>query len=117
MNIMIRTTLWLATLFALFHPASALAQRMYIVDHESQAELTVFITERMSEADLVVFKEQYPSRAKGNDGYWFFESFPSRADKRIFISKYRSRAELIICFTQYRSRAGWRKQQKKHLLY
>ncbi len=66
---------------------------------------------------LLVHKVDYESRAKGNDGRWFFVDYESRADKKIFFVEYESRADLKVFFVDYESRAGWKNTSKKHLLY
>ena len=65
---------------------------------------TVYSVEYESQADLLVFKENYSSRAKGNEGNWFFVDYKSQADKSIY-------------FVEYESKAGWRSKDKVQLMY
>ena len=66
---------------------------------------------------MCVFKVDYASRAKGNEGQWFWVEYASQADKKVFFVDYASQADLNIFFVEYASRAEWRSQQKKHLMY
>jgi hypothetical protein len=74
-----------------------------VVDYESQA-------------DLLVYKEEYESQARGNNGNWHFVEYESRADHSVFFTKYESQADLKIFYVNYESRAGWRNSSKKSLL-
>ena len=78
---------------------------------------TVYSVKYESQADLLVFKEDYSSRAKGNEGNWFFVDYQSQADKSIYFVKYESQADLKIYFVEYESRTGWRNKEKVHLMY
>ena len=93
------------------------AQKVFSVEYASQADVKVFVADYQSRADLSVFKVDYESRVGENDGNWFFVDYASRADKKIFFVDYASQADIIIFFTDYSSRAGWKKKEKKHLLY
>ena len=62
-------------------------------------------------------RKKYASRAKGNEGHWFFADYESQADKTLYFVKYASQADLKIHFVEYESRAGWRNKGKIHLLY
>lgn len=70
-----------------------------------------------SQADLVVYKTQYKSEVRGNDGIWHFVQYQSQAQKKIYFVKYKSQADLLIYITPYKSKAGWRNKQKQHLLF
>lgn len=106
-------------IFSIIMATSGKAQKIYSVPYESQANVKVYVTEYESQADLIVYKADYESRAKKNEnkGIWYFVDYPSRADVKIFFVDYPSRADLKIHFTKYESRAGWRKPEKKYLLY
>ena len=66
---------------------------------------------------MVVYKVDYKSQARGNQGLWYFVDYKSQADFNIYFVKYKSQADLKIYFADYKSQAGWRKNEKKHLLY
>jgi hypothetical protein len=70
-----------------------------------------------SQADLLVYKVKYASETGNNQGKWFFTDYASQANKKIFWVDYESQAQLKIYFVPYASRAGWKKPEKKHLLY
>ena len=70
-----------------------------------------------SQADLLVYKVDYKSQAKGNNGLWFFVENKSYADVKVFFVDYKSQADLKIFFVDYKSQAGWNKKEQKHLLY
>ena len=108
--------LLLLSLFC-FMSLKMIAQSVYSVKYESQADVTVFVVGYESQADLLVFKEKYESRAKGNSGHWHFVDYESRADKTLYFVKYASQADLKVYFVEYESRAGWRNKDKVHLLY
>jgi hypothetical protein len=72
-------------------PFYAISQKIYTVDYPSQA-------------DLKVFKVDYQSLSKENEGLWCFVKYPSQSDLKIF-------------FVKYKSQSGWRNNSKKHLLY
>ena len=93
------------------------AQLVFSVNYASQADVKVFVVEYESQADLVVYKTKYRSEVSGNDGLWHFVDYASQAQKKIFFVKYASQADLLIFFTPYKSKAGWRKNEKKHLMY
>jgi len=65
----------------------------------------------------LVYKVEYKSQAKGNDGLWFFEDYKSQADKKIYFTEYKSNSDLTIFFVDYKSQAGWQDKSKKYLLY
>ena len=75
------------------------------------------MTEYKSEADLIVYKTEWKSEAKDNNGIWFFTKWKSEAKKTIYFTDWKSEADLIIYFTEYKSEAGWKKKSKKHLMY
>jgi len=60
-----------------------------------------------------VFVENVASRA---DVKVYIETVASRADKKVFYVNVASRADLKIFFTDVKSRAGWRNNNKKHLM-
>jgi hypothetical protein len=59
----------------------------------------------------------YQSQVKGNEGLWYFVTYQSQADKKIFFVDYQSQSDLKIYFVSYQSQAGWRNKAKMHLLY
>lgn len=71
----------------------------------------------MSQADLNVFKVEYSSQAKANEGLWYFVKYKSQSDKKIFFVDYESESDLKIFFVKYKSQAGWKNKSKKHLLF
>jgi hypothetical protein len=40
----------------------------------------------------------------------------TRAQK-VYTVEYQSQADMKVCVVEYESQAGWRNQQKKHLMY
>ena len=70
-----------------------------------------------SQADLKVYKVDYKSQARGNEGLWYFVDYQSQSDKNIFFVNYKSQSDLNIFFVKYKSKAGWRNSYKMHLLY
>ena len=80
------------------------AQSIFSVDYESQA-------------DLKVYKVDYQSQVKGNEGLWYFVDYKSQSDKTIHFVKYESQADVKVFFVKYQSQAGWRNSSKKHYFY
>ena len=77
----------------------------------------MYVVGNKSQADLNVFKLDYFSQAKRNEGLWYFVDYPSQADKKIFFVDYPSQSDLKIFFVEYKSQSGWNSNSKKHLLY
>ena len=50
----------------------SIAQKIYAVDHASQADVKVFVTDYQSQADLLVYKVDYASQLGKNDSNWFY---------------------------------------------
>lgn len=97
----------------------SLAQKVYSVDHDYQADVKVFVVDKDYRADLIVYKTDKSHRAKANEnkGIWYFCSTPSQADKKVFFVDKEYRADLKVFFTDKEYRAGWKKNDKKHLMY
>lgn len=97
----------------------ATAQKMYSVDSQYQADIKVYVTDKEYRADLVVFKTDKEYRAKSNEnkGIWFFTNRSFKADKKLYFVEHEYQADLIIFFTDKEYRAGWKKNDKKPLLY
>jgi hypothetical protein len=104
-------------LFLLLLSTNTEAQKVYSCEYRSDADVNVFVVDYRSDADLIVYKCDYRSDAKDNEGLWYFCEYRSDADKKIFFVDYRSDADLKIFFTEYRSDAGWRNNEKTHLMY
>ena len=110
---------FLFTLLLLMSVFCASAQKMYSVAHRYQADIKVFVTDTEYRADLVVFKTDKEYRVKSNEnkGIWYFTDSQFRADKKIFFVDHEYQADLVVFFTDKEYRAGWKKNEKKHLLY
>ena len=65
----------------------------------------------------MVYKCDYKSDARGNEGLWYFCKYKSDAKKIIYFTKYKSDAHLVIYFSKYKSDAGWKNKSKQHLMY
>ena len=98
---------------------TALAQKVYSTDYKYQADVNVFVTDREYKADLVVFKTKHSYNAKANEnkGIWYFIKHQYDADKKIYFVDHEYQADLIIYFTDKEYKAGWKKNDKKHLMY
>jgi len=92
------------------------AQKVYVVDYESRADLKVYVVEYESRADLCVYVVDYETRAD-EEGLWYFVEYPSRAELKVYFVEYESRADLKIFFVKYPSRAGWKNPEKQALLH
>lgn len=97
----------------------SLAQKVYSVDHDYQADVKVFVVDKDYRADVIVYKTDKIHRAKANEnkGIWYFCSTLSQADKKIFFVDNENRADLTVFFTDNEYRAGWKNKPKKYLIY
>lgn len=66
---------------------SAKGQTIFTCEYRTEADVKVYVTNYKNEADLIVYK-----------------------------CDYRNEADLVIYFTHYRNEAGWRNEEKKHLM-
>jgi len=48
---------------------------------------------------------------------WYFTKYDYQADKKLFFTKHSYEADLKIYFVDYDYQAGWRKNEKKHLMF
>ena len=64
------------------------AQKVFSVDHASQADVKVFVVD-----------------------------YASQSDQRIYFVEYASQADVKIFFVDYKSQCGWSRSSKKHLFY
>lgn len=106
------TALWWLLLLI---PDTGMAQKVFKVPYESQADLKVFIVPYESQADLLVYFVKYESQAT-KDGLFYAVKYESQADFRLFFVDYESQANLKIYIVEYESQAGWRNKSKQHLL-
>ena len=107
----------LTTILFFLLALNSLAQSVFSVDYENQADLKVFVVKYENQADLKVFKVKYQNQAGENDGKWFFTDYANQAKKKIYFVKYENQADLKIFFVEYENQAGWRSQSKIHLMY
>jgi hypothetical protein len=95
----------------------SMAQKVYSVDYENQADVKVFVVKYQNQADLKVFRVKYQNQAGSNDGKWFFTKYSNQAKKSVYFVKYENQADLKIFFVEYESQAGWSNSSKKSLMY
>ena len=107
----------LILLIVLAFSSYSFAQKVVSVEYQNQANVKVFVVEYENQADLKVFKVKYDNQAGDNDGKWFFTDYANQAQKKIFFVKYVNQADLKIYFVDYENQAGWKKLNKKHMLY
>ena len=93
------------------------AQKVFSVQNGYQADIKVFVTNYDYQADLLVYKVKNDYQAKDNEGLWYFTNYDYQSDKKIFFTKYDYQADLKIYFVDYEYQAGWRKNEKKHLMF
>lgn len=95
------------------------AQKIFSVNHESQADVKVYVINAEYKADLVVFKtdKEYKAKKEENKGIWFITDKKYRADKKAFFVDREYQADLKIFVTDKEYRGGWRKNYKKPLMY
>ncbi len=93
------------------------AQKVYSCQYKSDADVKVFVSQYKSDADLVVYETKWKSEATDNSGIWYFCKYKSDADRKIYFCDYKSDADIVIYFSKYKSDAGWKKNEKKHLMY
>lgn len=110
----------LFTIFTLFFASSiGFAQKVYSVSNRHSADVKVFVVDAEYKADLVVYRTDKAYRAKKSDnkGIWFFTEGQYQADKKIYFVDHAYQADLKVYFTDKEYRAGWKKADKKHLMY
>lgn len=112
----------LISLFVLFIATAVIstgvfAQKVYSCQYKSDADVKVYVCQYKSDADLVVYETKYKSEASDNSGIWYFCEYKSDADVKIYFCQYKSDADIVIYFSKYKSDAGWKKNEKKHLMY
>lgn len=113
MNLFCKSICIFAVLFINFEVLQA--QKVHIVEYESQADIKVYVVDYESQCDLKVYVVEYESRAN-KDGRWYFEEYSSQADKKIYFVDYESQSDLKIYYVEYESMAGWKNLSKQHLL-
>ena len=109
--------LFVLFLVAAFMSSGVFAQKVYSCQYKSDADVKVYVSQYKSDADLVVYETKYKSEATDNSGIWYFCEYKSDADKKIYFCDYKSDADIVIYFSKYKSDAGWKKNEKKHLMY
>ncbi len=77
-----------------------------MVDHEHQADLIVYKTDK-----------DYRANKNENNGIWFFTTKEYQADKTVFFVDHEYQADLKVYFTDKEYRVGWKKNEKKPLMY
>lgn len=110
-------TLFILFLMTIVMSTAVFAQKVYSCQYKSEADVKVYVSQYKSDADLVVYETKYKSDARDNSGNWYFCEYKSDADIKIYFCEYKSDADIIIYFTKYKSDAGWKKNEKKHLMY
>ena len=109
--------LFILFLVAALMSSGVFAQKDYSCQYKSDADVKVYVSQYKSDADLVVYETKYKSEATDNSGIWYFCEYKSDADKKIYFCDYKSDADIVIYFSKYKSDAGWKKNEKKHLMY
>ena len=96
-------------LLSIIYVQTASAQKVYSTDRQYQADVKV----------LIVYKTDKDYRAKKseNKGIWFFTTKEYQADKKVFFVDHEYQADLKVYFTDKEYRAGWKKNDKKPLMY
>ena len=91
------------------------AQKIYSVDHEYHHDGV----DSEYKADLIVYKtdKEYRAKASENKGIWFICPRQYQADKKVFFVDREYQADLKVFFTDKEYRAGWKKNDKKPLMY
>lgn len=110
--------LGLCLLFCFLGLFSVFAQKIYVTDTPSLAQIKVFIVPVPDMADLVVYKASTPSYmgVNQNKGIWYFVPVPDMAEKVIYYVKTPDLANLKVYFADVPSLAGWQNQSKKQLM-
>lgn len=92
------------------------AQKVYAVDFEFQADVTVFVVDYENQADLNVYVVDYEIQVGTNDGRWYFTQYAHEAEKKIYFVEYKIQADLTIHYVEYAHQAGWLNPAKKSLM-
>ncbi len=92
------------------------AQKVYVTEYNSHADIKVFVSKSPGNADLFVYKTDRADSAGENNGVWFFSEEKDKTFKKIYFVNYPSRADLIIHFVDDKSLAGWKNEAKKYVI-
>ena len=114
------TLYWAVLVLVLtFFYVNANAQKIYSVDHEYLADIKVYVVDKDYKADLIVYKtdKEYKAKASENKGIWYVSSKSFKADKKVFYVDKDYKADLKVFFTDKEYCVGWRKNEKKPLMY
>ena len=79
------------------------AQKIFSVQYQNQADLKVFVVDYSNQADLHVYRVDYSNQAQDNKGLWFFSDYSNQADAKVF-------------FVDYQNQAGWVNKTKIYML-
>lgn len=111
--------LFLIVVLAILSVSISNAQKIYSVDYAYQADVKVFVVDKEYKADLVVYRtdKDYKAKASENKGIWNFCSHAYQADKKIYFVDKEYQSDLKIYFTDKEYKAGWKKAEKKPLMY
>lgn len=94
------------------------AQKIYVTDVPTVANLKVYVVNSPVNADLTVYKANSPiyPGVDENEGIWYFVNMRTTADKTIYFVSNPTIADLKIYFTTIPTAAGWRTPSKRPLL-
>lgn len=81
--------------------------------------MKVFVVDAEYKADLVVYRtdKEYRAKKEENKGIWFITDRAYRADMKVFFVDREYQSDLKVFFTDKEYRAGWKKNEKKPLMY
>lgn len=116
MKPILRTAVFIAFM-CMAHAMSA--QKIFTVSHPYNADVRVYVVDAEYKADLLVYRADKPYRARANEnrGIWYFTDKSYNADKKIYFAGSEYAADLKIFFVDREYKSGWRKDDKKHMMY
>lgn len=100
----LHVSIFLAAILSVF--AQADAQIVYETEFKENADKIVFVEEEDGRADLNVYKTDWKSDARQQEGVWYFTQWRSEADFAVFFTEFKSEADFVIRFTEIKSDAG-----------
>ena len=96
--------------------SAAFSQSMYVSKSEKKGVVNVYVSEYDNgSVDLRVYKEDYESKAKGNEGRWYLSDDAYNSDFSIHFVDSKYDADLVIYYESSSYNAGWKNTDKSSL--
>ena len=95
-----------------FHATDMHAQKVFLVEQPSMADVRVHVVNNISRADLKVYRVGMSYEAGRNNGRWFTALHPSLADVKVCFVDNEIQADVLIAYVHRAQMAGWVNEEK-----